>query len=102
MIEHFYVELGKRIRTRRRALNMTQEQLANVLGISRAGACNIECGRQRILPHALVRLMDALDVAPGFLSNFPPEPPSTNEQLAAIAARWTQAQAQAARKGPAR
>ena len=50
------------LRFKRRALGLTQQQLANQLGISRASLANVETGRQRILVHQLYELADQLSV----------------------------------------
>lgn len=57
-----YKRIGSTIKVMRRALGLTQQQLANQLGISRASLANIETGRQRILVHQLYELADQLSV----------------------------------------
>lgn len=59
---NLYRELGARIRSRRRALDFTQANLAARLGISRGALANIETGRQQVLLHQLYRFAAALDI----------------------------------------
>ena len=61
-IPSIYRERGARIWRRRRVLDLTQEELADRLGISRGGLANIETGRQNILVHQLYRFAAALDM----------------------------------------
>lgn len=57
-----YRLLGSRLRTRRDALRMTQQQLADKVGVSRASIANIERGRQNVLLHHLYALAEALEM----------------------------------------
>jgi transcriptional regulator with XRE-family HTH domain len=57
-----YREVGAVIRHRRRALDLTQGELASRLGISRGGLANIETGRQNLLVHQLYQFAAALDM----------------------------------------
>ena len=61
-IPSLYKRLGASIKARRRALRLTQQQLATQLGISRASLANVETGRQRVLVHQLYALADQLNV----------------------------------------
>lgn len=60
-LEYPYAQLGKRIRNRRKALDLTQDKLAEKLAISRGSLANIETGRQRILIHQLYDFAHALE-----------------------------------------
>ena len=60
--DELYPLLGSRISTRRRTLKMTQRELADAVGMSRASVANIECGRQKMLVHHLYRLAGALQL----------------------------------------
>ena len=64
--ESIYQHIGAVIRTRRNALKprLTQEALAQRVGISRASLANIETGRQNVLVHQLYALADALSLDP--------------------------------------
>ena len=57
-----YRFIGETVRKRRHVLGLTQQQLADRLGISRASLANIEVGRQRILIHHLYGLARELGV----------------------------------------
>ena len=57
-----YKQLGTIIKDRRRTLGLTQEQLANKLGISRASLANVETGRQRVLVHQLYKFAEQFGV----------------------------------------
>ena len=61
-IPSLYRRLGASIKARRRALQLTQQQLATQLGISRASLANVETGRQRVLVHQLYELAEQLNV----------------------------------------
>jgi transcriptional regulator with XRE-family HTH domain len=58
--KEIYRELGRSIAARRRRLELTQEEVARVAGMSRASLANIEVGRQNVLVHQLYRLAEAL------------------------------------------
>jgi len=55
-----YKQIGTIVRVRRKALKMTQKDLAKKLAISRGSLANIEAGRQNILVHQLYRYAEAL------------------------------------------
>lgn len=59
-----YVHIGSVIRSRRKALRLTQEMLASRLSISRGGLANIETGRQNILVHQLYDFASQLNLEP--------------------------------------
>jgi transcriptional regulator with XRE-family HTH domain len=61
-ISKVYRLLGELVRSRREALQITQEDLARRVGIARTSVSNIEKGRQRIPVHVLFALSDALGV----------------------------------------
>jgi transcriptional regulator with XRE-family HTH domain len=56
-----YSQLGSAIAKTRERKKMTQEQLAEKLGLSRTSITNIEQGRQHIQLHALYQLAECLD-----------------------------------------
>lgn len=68
-----YVEIGSLIRTRRKALRMTQGDLAAKLAISRGSLANVEIGRQNVLVHQLYGYASALGLQPNDLL------PATND-----------------------
>jgi len=59
----FYQELGKRIAKLRKAQSMTQQQLAEFLGISQQTLAHYEVGRLRVAASMLPALAKALDVS---------------------------------------
>lgn len=61
--DEFYAELGSRIRKARLTLNLTQEQLADLLSLNRTSITNIEKGKQKMLIHTLVDLAGKLKVS---------------------------------------
>jgi transcriptional regulator with XRE-family HTH domain len=64
--ESIYRHIGTVVRKGRRKYKprLTQEALAQRIGISRASLANIETGRQSVLVHQLYALAAALDLAP--------------------------------------
>ena len=58
-----YKRLGATIKAQRRALGLTQQQLANQLGTSRASLASVETGRQRVLVHQLYELASQLNIS---------------------------------------
>lgn len=74
--------VGAAIRFQRvKKLRITQERLAEIVGISRPSIANIESGRQQLTVVQLVRFADALRVSPSELlpvqkSFGPDRPPS--------------------------
>ena len=73
-----YRRLGQTVAKRRRELDLTQSDIAEKLGLSRASLANLEKGRQRIMVHQLFALVNALklksvlDLVPA--TWVPPEP----------------------------
>jgi len=57
-----YKEMGKRIRTRRRELNITQEQVAERAGISTSFIGHIERGEKVASVETLATLSEVLDM----------------------------------------
>ena len=55
-----YRRLGQAVAKRRRELSLTQSDIAEKLGVSRASLANLENGRQRIMVHQLFALVNAL------------------------------------------
>lgn len=70
-IDRIYQQIGIAIRSRRKKLSMTQQQLAAHLGISRASLANIEVGRQKVFVHHLYTLAAALRLKPDELLPLP-------------------------------
>lgn len=57
-----YSVFGKRLADERLARKISQQELANLVGLSRASIANIEAGRQRVLLHQAVGLVQALKI----------------------------------------
>ena len=58
-----YVGLGKRIRTQRKMLDMTQEELAAAIDVSTSFIGHIERGTRKLSVDTLVKLADALKIS---------------------------------------
>ena len=58
--DDLYGEVGRKLRQARVTQGLSQERLAQQLGISRASVVNIEAGRQRAPLHLLWQLAEAL------------------------------------------
>lgn len=58
----FYKDLGDSIRRRRKALGLTQADLASNVGLARPSVANIETGRQQLLIHQLYQFASALQM----------------------------------------
>lgn len=65
-----YSALGEAVATRRKAMRLTQAQVATKVGISRASIANIESGRQKVLLHQVYLLAEALKL-PSIMSLLP-------------------------------
>ena len=62
MVDPIYKQIGAVIKSRRKTLEMKQETLARLLGISRGSLANVETGRQGILVHQLYKFSAALQL----------------------------------------
>ena len=63
----FLRDMGQRIMVRRKALRMTQEELAEILGVSTQMISNLELGKKAIRPENLVRVCEALNLSADFV-----------------------------------
>ena len=62
------MDLGKRIKARREELNLSQDELAKILGYkSRSTINKIEVGRNDITQHKIVAFAKALQTTPAYL-----------------------------------
>lgn len=59
--------IGKRIKEARKAINMTQEELANVLGITKSAIANYENETSHPKEPILYKMFDALNVDANYL-----------------------------------
>lgn len=64
VVEPFYAEFGRRIRVARLAAGLTQADLGERIGMTRASVANLEAGRQRSQVHLWVLLAATLGVEP--------------------------------------
>lgn len=62
-----YVQLGKRVRIRRNVLGITQEGLAENIGVSTSFIGHIERGSRKLSVETLYNLCRALDTSADFL-----------------------------------
>jgi transcriptional regulator with XRE-family HTH domain len=63
-VRRFYEEVGRRLRRARTAAELTQQELADQVELSRGSVANIEAGRQQFPLHHLVLFARALNVRP--------------------------------------
>ena len=63
----FLKEMGQRIMVRRKTLRMTQEELAEKLGVSTQMISNLELGKKAIRPENLARVCDVLGLSADFV-----------------------------------
>lgn len=78
MSDPFLDILGKRIRTRRRELNMSQEGLAHAAGLDRSYVGRIERGEHNLTFVSLVRICRAMRCDVAALTGGLPTVPSDN------------------------
>lgn len=62
--DEIYVRLGALIKRRRTYMQLTQEELAEKVGFSRASIANIESGRQKVLVHQIYQFSKFLNLSP--------------------------------------
>lgn len=60
-------QMGERIFKRRKNLKLTQEQLAERIGVSTQMISNLELGKKAIRPENLIKICDALDVSADYI-----------------------------------
>jgi transcriptional regulator with XRE-family HTH domain len=59
-----YRIVGERIRDERKKLDITQDELAKEIGLTRTSITNVEKGRQKLLLHTLVQIAAYLGTSP--------------------------------------
>lgn len=67
------VEFGKRVKETRKTQRLTQEQLADILGVDRAHLGRIEIGKSTCSIDLLVELSEALHVSVDYLLKGKPQ-----------------------------
>ncbi len=63
----FLKNMGYRIMTRRKSLNMTQEELAEKIGVSTQMISNLELGKKAVRPENLAKVCEVLDLSADFI-----------------------------------
>lgn len=63
----FLREMGQRIMVRRKSLRMTQEELAEKLGVSTQMISNLELGKKAIRPDNLAKVCTVLELSADFI-----------------------------------
>lgn len=63
----FLKAMGQRILVRRKALRMTQEELAERLGVSTQMISNLELGKKAIRPENLAKVCEVLELKADFV-----------------------------------
>ena len=63
----FLKEMGQRIIVRRKSLRMTQEELAEKLGVSTQMISNLELGKKAIRPENLAKVCTVLELSADFI-----------------------------------
>lgn len=63
----FLKEMGQRIMAHRKSLRMTQEELAEKVGVSTQMISNLELGKKAIRPENLAKVCDALGLSADFV-----------------------------------
>ena len=70
------MDMNQRIRERRLALNMTQEELAHKLGMQKSAIAKYESGRvENIKRSTLAKMADLLECSPAYLMGWDDEQP---------------------------
>lgn len=67
LVEPVYRQIGILLMCHRHENDMSQEQLADLIGLTRSSVANLENGRQRIMLHTLVLIAALLGAEPGDL-----------------------------------
>ncbi|MCC0000315.1 MAG: helix-turn-helix transcriptional regulator [Methylobacteriaceae bacterium] len=86
MEDRLYRLFGSRVRALREEKNVTQDELAKRVDLSRTSITNIERGRQRVLLHQMVGIAQALDADPTELIPKPESKPALRDDVARVVA----------------
>lgn len=69
-----YIEIGKKLKSRRKALNLTQSALAEKVGLTESSISRYEAGRISTMPTSTVkRICEVLNIEPSELLGLTPE-----------------------------
>ena len=63
----YLVEMGERISQKRKERNITQEKLAEIVGVSLQTVSNIECGKKAARPENIAKICLALDTTADYV-----------------------------------
>lgn len=63
----FLKDMGQRIMVRRKSMRMTQEELAEKLGVSTQMISNLELGKKAIRPENLAKVCEVLELNADFI-----------------------------------
>ncbi len=63
----FLKDMGQRIMVRRKSMRMTQEELAEKLGVSTQMISNLELGKKAIRPENLAKVCETLELSADFV-----------------------------------
>jgi len=63
----YLVEMGERISLKRKEKSITQERLAEIVGISLQTVSNIECGKKAARPESIAKICIALDTTADYV-----------------------------------
>ena len=88
--KQIYTKIGIRIRNARRRKHLTQEQLAEILGISSKHIGNIETGKKNVSNIGLqIKIMNVLDMSPNemFCDYVEPAKDALNSEFSDIGVR---------------
>lgn len=94
----FYSELGRRLKERRLALSLRQDQVAASLGIERTSLAHIEAARQKPALHVFLLLCRELHMAPEAIwpdlrefeePETAPSSPELDEEIQIVGAKLT-------------
>lgn len=58
-----YIEIGERIQIARKACDLSQQELADVVGLTRTSISNIESGKQHLTIHTLFDIAAMLEIS---------------------------------------
>jgi transcriptional regulator with XRE-family HTH domain len=104
----FYKQIGGRIAEKRDAIELSQAELAERVGLSRSTIANIESGRQQLLVHVLIAIartvgvpvMDLVpaDDAPALKTEMRSLTPSTRSFVERVMIKGSASSAEAAPK----
>lgn len=61
------IQIGKRVSARRKALGLTQEQLAEKMNVSIQMISNLELGKKAIRPENIIKLCSELEISTDYL-----------------------------------